>query len=609
MCGIFGAISKKNVVPIIKPALERLSYRGYDSAGIACLSDGVIKQNKCVGHPSNLDEDFVESNICIGHNRWATHGKPSIKNAHPHLSNSKKIALVHNGIIENYSELKTELLKYGFTFYSDTDTEIIPNLIEYYYEQNKDIEVAIKLAASRISGAYAIVFIHSDFKDKIFALNLGSPLCIGKSKNNIYISSDLNSLPIDTKKAIPIKDGNYLVVDVDCEFYCKSLSGKKSDIKLKNIKIDKGAHDLLNFDTFLEKEICEQKFTVKNLLRGRLLNKKGSIILAGILKDIDKIINAKEIIFTGCGSAFYAAEIGSHAMELYSRIRCRAIPAGELKYSNTVIDSGTVLVAVSQSGETADTIGCIKMANNRGATCIGIVNVPNSAIAREVSSGIHTRAGSEISVASTKAFLNQVVTLIMMAVLVGSKKDMCIELFEDIISELASLPANIESIVNSKGDIEKICEKYFNYKSILCIGRGPLYYAAKESALKIKEVSYIHAEGYSAAELKHGPLALISKDMPTISLVGNGLFCEKMLSNIREIKSRDGIILAVSTHNNYKKICDYVDDNVFIPEYKNEIIGLIYYIVVGQLLSLYLAKLNNCPIDTPRNLAKSVSVE
>ncbi len=611
MCGIFGAIGKENVFYDVKPALERLSYRGYDSAGIAALDGDKFKVIKCLKHPENLEEIKFSSNAVIGHNRWATHGKPSIKNAHPHLSNDGKIALVHNGIIENYPELKSFLLDKGFKFYSDTDTEIIPNLIQYFYSKCNDIEEAVKLSAKEISGAYAILFMHTDFKEKLFIVKLGSPVCIGQDDGSkTFICSDFASLPVSTKTAVPIEDGKFITVDSDKNIIVKALSGKIDNIKLENIEVDPELHSCGDYNSFFEKEIIEQVDTVSNAIRGRVIIDPPQIRLAGISENIEDILKSKEVIFTGCGSALCAAQVGAFAMENMARIRSRAISAGELKYYNPVIDKDTILIAVSQSGETADTLGCIRMAKERGAKCIGIVNVPNSAIAREVSSGIHIRAGTEVSVASTKAVTNQIIAMISMAALVASKKDLSSVAYESFILELHKLPSIIKDILKQNDKIKEIATKYKDVGNMICIGRNSLEPIANEIALKIKELSYIHAEGYSAAELKHGPLALISEDFPVIALVGSGVIAEKILSNIREVKSRDGKVIAIIEEAEYSdKIISEVDDYIVIPSISHRVISTIPYMVVGQLLALHLAELNNRTVDRPRNLAKAVSVE
>jgi len=609
MCGIFGVISQDNVYEDVKPALERLAYRGYDSAGVAALDENKIRVVKCLGHPENLEEKSFFSNIAIGHNRWATHGPPSIENAHPHLSNDKKIALVHNGIIENYAELKSFLKKKGFKFYSDTDTEIFPNLIQYFYKKTKCLYSSINLMSKKVHGAYAIAFIHKDFKEQLNVVKIGSPICIGSDDKKTYVSSDMLSLPISTKRAVAIDDRKIITINLDGSISTKSLEGAVEDLKFRDISISEDQYDLGEYSSFLEKEIYEQVIYSKNVLAGRVLCEKGLVKLSGVSSDVEKILNAEEIIFTGCGSALLAAQIGAYAMETLARKRCRAISAGELKYYNAVINDKTVMIAVSQSGETADTLGCIKNAKNHGATTIGIVNVPNSSISREVSSGIHIRAGQEVSVASTKAVMNQIISMVSLAVLVAYKKDLSQRAYFNLISDLCKIPEIISQTLERADEIREIAKIYRNYKGMICIGRDILEPVAKEAALKIKEISYIHAEGYSASELKHGPLALISESMPTLAFVPHGPLEEKTLSNIVEVKSRGGKVISIISDKCSGEIEAVSDHCIQVPSANSALVSVVPYLVAAQLLALYLASLNNRPIDRPRNLAKSVTVE
>jgi glucosamine--fructose-6-phosphate aminotransferase (isomerizing) len=609
MCGIFGAIGKTNVYEEMRPALERLSYRGYDSAGIAAISNNSFDITKCVGHPEAIELKAVNTNISIGHNRWATHGLPSEDNAHPHVSNDNKIALVHNGIIENYLELKDFLKKLGFTFYSETDTEIIPNLIQHFYQETGDLHSAVSLSSSMMEGAYAIVFMHLDYPDDLFVVKLGSPICVGLSDSATYVSSDMGSLPIVTTKAVALEDNCFVKINKGGEVKTASLEGADKVLEFADIEISKDQYNLDGYNSFLEKEINEQTIYSKNVIAGRILPKEGEIRLSGIADDIGSIISADEIIFTGCGSAFLAAQIGAYSMETLARKRCRAIPAGELKYFNAVLGSKTVMISVSQSGETADTLGCIKSAKNHGALTLGIVNVPNSSIAREVSSGIHIRAGKEISVASTKAVMNQVISLISLAALVASRRDLSSRAYSTIVEDIYNIPEIISKTLSLSGEIREIATKYSNSQSMLCIGRDILEPVAKEAALKIKEISYIHAEGYSASELKHGPLALITKDMPTIAFGSSGLLEDKLLSNIMEIKSREGVVISVLDEMCTDSLKRVSDHTVLVPSTGHTHTSVIPRLVVSQLFALHLAELNKRPIDRPRNLAKSVTVE
>jgi len=610
MCGIFGYIGGDNSHQEVKLGLERLAYRGYDSAGIVSIVNNKFEENKCLGHPEELLDSDIKSNLSIGHNRWATHGEPSVLNAHPHFSNDKKIALVHNGIIENYCEINKFLKKNGFSFYSDTDTELIPNLIQHYMK-NLDIVDATIAAMNHIRGAYAMVFVHIDYPNQINVARLGSPVCLGRSDSgSICISSDTNSLPLSTKEVMTIDDGKLVIANSDGNIIVKNLEGNTLEHKFETASIKKEKnYEIGDFSHFLEKEIYEQPIYLRNALSGRVNLDKGLIKLSGISDYIEDILNAEDIIYTGCGSAYYAACIGAQAMESIARKRVRAMSAGELKYYNPVMNEKTVLIAISQSGETADTIGCIKMAKNHGVTTLGVINVVNSTISRMVDAGVYIRAGEEVSVASTKSVTNQIVTMLSLAILVGSKKDLSILRYESLISELHSLPNIIDTILTEDNKIQRIAKKYANYNNVLCIGRGYLKHVAKEAALKIKELSYIHAEGYSAAELKHGPLALIDKSVPTLALITSGPMEEKMLSNIREIKSRGGKVIGIVNSDVSKETKKVLDDIIEIPSCSNKMLNSLTFLVPCQLLSYYLARENGHHIDRPRNLAKSVTVE
>ena len=610
MCGIYAYLGEKKSYPEVKLGLERLAYRGYDSAGIVSIVKDKFISSKVVGHPENLPDLNIKSKISIGHTRWATHGKPSQENAHPHFSNDNKIAVVHNGIIENYYEIKDFLKVNGYSFYSQTDTELVPNLIQYYYSNGLSYEEAILKALKDIKGAYALVISNIDYPHKLTIARQGSPVGVGRDKKgNLYISSDLRSFPNLVNEILSVDEGKLAFVELGGDILIKNLNGKIEEAIFEKNKEKIIDYKLGHYKHFLEKEIFEQPIYVRNALSGRIDLGQKIFKLGGITEKLDKILSADEVIFTGCGSAFYAAVIGSQIFEHYTRIRTRAIPAGELKYLNPVISNKTVLISVSQSGETADTLGCIKMAKNFQATNLGIVNVVNSAIAREVDAGIYIRAGEEKSVASTKSVLNQIIAMILLSIIVASKINLSPLEYESLIREINALPQKIESILEQSQTIKVIAEKYHNYKNLLCIGRGILEPVAKEGALKIKEISYIHAEGYSAAELKHGPLALIDEEMPTIALVNGGVLEEKMLSNIREIKSRSGRVIGIVDDKVSDEIIHSVDDFIKIPASTNKALDSILFLIPLQLFAYYISLANNRPIDRPRNLAKSVSVE
>lgn len=607
MCGIFGYLGNKDSYKIVREGLEKLSYRGYDSAGIVSVKGSGFFDNKCVGHPDLLSESGPKSSLSIGHNRWATHGAPTKLNSHPHFSNDRKIALVHNGIIENYAHLKAHLEAEGFIFYSETDSELIPNLIQFY-SKAFSLEQAIMAALKVIRGAYAIVFVHIDHPSKIFAARLGSPVCIGKdSDGGIYVSSDFGSLPAEVNNVITMSDNRVATVEIGGEINITSLDGKMMEAIFERVDLESASYSLGNFDHFLEKEIFEQADYIRNALTGRVGNDE--IRIGGIAGSISNILNAEEIIYTGCGSAFLAAQIGAYAMETIARKRVRIIPAGELKYYNAVINKNTVLIAVSQSGETADTIGCIKAFKKHGAHTIGIINVPNSTISKMVNSGVYIRAGKEVSVASTKAVMNQIVAMVSMAGMIGSKKDFSAISYERFILELKSIPSKIEKITSNINKIKNISKIYSKYDNMLFIGRGINEMVAKEAALKVKEISYIHAEGYSAAELKHGPLALICSEMPTVAIVQSGPMEEKMISNIREVKARDGIVIGIIEENCSNELRNILDEIIEVPSCSSESLRSMVSLVPCQLMAYYIAIERGCPVDMPRNLAKSVSVE
>jgi len=607
MCGIFGYLGTKDSYKIVREGLEKLSYRGYDSAGIVSVGGPGFIENKCVGHPEKLSESGPKSKLSIGHNRWATHGSPTKLNSHPHFSNDRKIALVHNGIIENYAHLKAHLQAEGFVFYSETDSELIPNLIQFY-SKVLPLDQAIMAALKVIRGAYAIVFVHIDWPNKIFAARLGSPVCIGKdSDGGIYISSDFGSLPSEANNVITMGDNRIATVEFGGGTNIASLDGEMMEAVFEKVDLEVASYSLGSFNHFLEKEIFEQADYIRNALTGRVGS--DDIKIGGIANSVDNILNAEEIIYTGCGSAFLAAQIGAFAMETIARKRVRAIPAGELKYYNAVVNDKTVLIAVSQSGETADTIGCIKAFKKHGAHTIGIINVPNSTISKMVDSGTYIRAGKEVSVASTKAVMNQIVAMVSIAGMIGSKKDFSALSYERFISELKSIPSKVEKITSDISKIKDISKIYSKYDNMLFIGRGMNEMVAKEAALKVKEISYIHAEGYSAAELKHGPLALITPDMPTVAIVQSGPMEEKMISNIREVKARGGIVIGIVEDSCSKELKNILDNIIEVPSCLNESLKPMVFLVPCQLLAYYLAVHRGCDVDMPRNLAKSVSVE
>lgn len=624
MCGIFGVAGSERPAHEVKIGLEKLAYRGYDSAGIACFHGDKVLTIKVEGHPEELDTSSAEykegplHSAAIGHNRWATHSLPTKENAHPYVSNDGTIHLVHNGIIENYLEVKQFLIKKGFTFQTTTDTEVLPNLIQYFMEQdpNQDLISAVSKMSKKIRGAYAIAFLHTDFPSKIQVARLGSPICIARTHIDnkdgfytTYVSSDVSSLASKNIRDVFYLENKRisLVSAVDVQTY--SFTGNHEGTNFKKVSLESSEYSIGEYSSFMEKEIKEQPIYAKNAVLGRLSREHDWIKLSGIDNHLDKIEEAEEIYLVGCGSAHYAAEIGAIALETLAGKRARAVPAGELQYLSPYINNKTVMIAISQSGETADTIGCIEMFKKKHATCLGLVNAVDSTISRLVDAGIYIRAGQEVSVASTKAVTNQIINLIMLSVLIGGRRKLSEIEFRTIVKELNLIPDKIGSVLSYEDDILQICKKYYQHSNIICVGRGELFTIAKELALKIKEISYIHAEGFSAAELKHGPLALIDESTPTIALVNDSFLEEKIFSNLKEIKSRSGKIVIIANNMVSKNILDLADDYVVIPSSSNKIVESILFLVASQFFAYHLAMLNDRPIDRPRNLAKSVTVE
>ncbi len=611
MCGIIAIIGKKNYYAELKDLLANISYRGYDSCGVSIVKNGKHEIIKVVGHPENLPDnvDTGDSVIGFGHDRWASHGGITKDNAHPHLSNDGKISVVHNGIIENYLEIKKSLEKEGFVFYSETDTEVIPNLIQYWYSKTLDIEKALNIVFKELKGAYAFVMSHLDYANTLFLSRLGSPICIGVFGDIFYISSDIPSLPYFVKNTIVMENNRYAILELGKNVIIKNFAGVSSEFETEELSVIQTAYDKGEYKYFLEKEIFEQPEYVRTSLLGRVNNITETIKLGGIESNLFKILKTDEFIFTGCGSAFYASQIGAYAMEYFAKIKSKAISAGELQYYNFIANEKTTLVCVTQSGETADTIGCINNYKKAGSTILGIVNVVSSTISRMVDCGIYIRSGKEASVASTKSVTNQILNMIVMAALLGSKGTTSQEEISSLIRELHTLPSKIETINMQSEYIRTICEDFKDKESMLIIGRDKLEPIAKEYALKIKEISYIHAEGYSGSELKHGPLALINPNRPTIALVENNALGTKMLANIKEVTSRGGVVIGVFEDGCSEEIMASCNYKIIIPSNKNKILNTITFLIVGQLISLHLADLRGCNIDRPINLCKSVTIE
>jgi glucosamine--fructose-6-phosphate aminotransferase (isomerizing) len=614
MCGIVGYIGTRDAYPIIIKGLKRLEYRGYDSAGIALFGNN-SQLNKTKGKVSDLEaltqkETIKNKTIGIGHTRWATHGIPNDVNAHPHLSNSGKISIVHNGIIENYGALKKMLLDNGFRFSSDTDTEVLVNLIEHIKQkENVVICKAVQLALTQVVGAYAIAVFDVDMPDEVIVAKLGSPLAVGIGKDEFFIASDASPFIEYTNRTVYLDDNEMGIISRKHGFKMYSISDDRvitpniQEIQLSLEKIEKGG-----FDHFMLKEIHEQPQAIQDTFRGRLQLENRTINISGIEQHLDVFKAAERITIVACGTSWHAALVAEYLFEDAARLPVEVEYASEFRYRNPVINKGDIVIAISQSGETADTLAAIKLAKERGAFVFGICNVVGSSIARETNSGAYTHAGPEIGVASTKAFTTQLTIITMMGLRLGqlrgtvSKKD-----FDRVANHLVELPSLIEGILKYDKAIAKIAAEYKDAANFLYLGRGYNFPAALEGALKLKEISYIHAEGYPAAEMKHGPIALIDENMPVVVIATNKGHYEKIVSNIQEIKSRNAKIIAIVTKGDtsVKTLSDHV---IEIPEITESLVPILASVPL-QLLSYHIAVLRGCNVDQPRNLAKSVTVE
>jgi glucosamine--fructose-6-phosphate aminotransferase (isomerizing) len=611
MCGIIGYIGSQPAKIIIINGLKRLEYRGYDSAGLA-LVNGETKIFKCAGRVKDLEEmvngSIFNGTTGMGHTRWATHGEPNELNAHPQVSYKGNFIVVHNGIIENYSLLKKHLEGRGIKFTSQTDTEVLANLIEHMYlEGDLTAEQAITLALNRVEGAYGLVIICTKEPDKLFAAKKGSPLVIGVGEGENFIASDATPIVEYTQRVIYLNDDDLAIIKKD-ELILKTIRTEKIQPEVKEIDLKIGEIDKEGFEHFMLKEIFEQPRAIHDTFRGRVLPDHSSVRLGGLHDVIDTMAQSERIIIIACGTSWHAGLLGEYLFEEYTRIPVEVEYASEFRYRNPIIKKGDIVIAISQSGETADTLAAIKLAKGKGAKVIGICNVVGSSIPRETDAGVYTHAGPEIGVASTKAFTSQVTVLAMMAFEIGFKKGVITETaYKDLITELVAIPAKIEKtlLVNEKAlELAKIFQSTHN---ALYLGRGYLFPVALEGALKLKEISYIHAEGYPAAEMKHGPIALIDENMPVVVVATKDDTYEKIISNIQEIKARKGNVIAIVTEGDeiIRKMADYVLE---VPETIPAFSGLLAVIPL-QLLSYHMAVLRGCNVDQPRNLAKSVTVE
>jgi glucosamine--fructose-6-phosphate aminotransferase (isomerizing) len=611
MCGIIGYIGSKPAREIIINGLKRLEYRGYDSAGIA-LVNGEARIFKCVGRVKDLEEMVNKSSfngtMGMGHTRWATHGEPNELNAHPQVSFKGNFIVVHNGIIENYARIKKHLEGRGIKFASQTDTEVLANLIEHMYlEGDLTAEQAITLALNRVEGTYGLVIICTKELDKLFAAKKGSPLVIGVGEGENFIASDATPIVEYTQRVIYLNDDDIAIIKKD-ELMLKTIRNEKIQPEVKELDLKIGEIDKEGFAHFMLKEIFEQPRAIHDTFRGRVLPDYSGVMLGGLHSVLETMAQSERIIIIACGTSWHAGLIGEYIFEEYTRIPVEVEYASEFRYRNPIIKKGDIVIAISQSGETADTLAAVKLAREKGAKVIGICNVVGSSIPRETDAGVYTHAGPEIGVASTKAFTTQVMVLAMMAFGIGHKKGILSDsTYKELITELASIPGKIERALKVNDQALELAKVFQNTHNALYLGRGYLFPVALEGALKLKEISYIHAEGYPAAEMKHGPIALIDKNMPVVVVATKDDTYEKIISNIQEIKARKGNVIAIVTEGDeiISKMADYVLE---VPETLPVFSGMLAVIPL-QLFSYHIAVLRGCNVDQPRNLAKSVTVE
>ncbi|PZP42523.1 MAG: glutamine--fructose-6-phosphate transaminase (isomerizing) [Pseudopedobacter saltans] len=613
MCGIVGYIGFRDAYPIILKGLKRLEYRGYDSAGIALINEGQLNIFKKQGKVAALEEfaynKNTNGNIGIGHTRWATHGEPSDRNSHPHLSNSGKLAIIHNGIIENYAQLKQDLVSKGYVFHSDTDTEVLVNFIEDIYLNRPDgtLEEALRMALKRVVGAYCILIIKVDEPEVIYAARKGSPLVIGIGKGEHFLASDATPIIEYTREVVYVNDYEIAIVKPD-ELILKNLGNERQDPYITKLDMQLGAIEKEGYEHFMLKEIFEQPNSVYDCLRGRLNIEDNTITLSGITAFEKQILAAKRIIILACGTSWHAGLVAEYIIEDTCRIPVEVEYASEFRYRNPIVHQGDIIIAISQSGETADTIVAIEQAKKNGAIILGVVNAVGSSISRISDAGVYTHSGPEIGVASTKAFTGQLTVLILAALKLGvDNGTLSKERFTYLCHELAAVPEKIKKILETAPTIKQIAEKYADCQDVLFLGRGFNFPIALEGALKLKEISYIHAEGYPAAEMKHGPIALVDEKLLSVFIATKDPFYEKVISNMQEIKARKGMVLAVVSEGNNNAL-QLADDIIIVPE-TDELIAPLLNVVPLQLLSYYIGVAKGYDVDKPRNLAKSVTVE
>lgn len=611
MCGIVAYVGHRDAQEVIIKGLKRLEYRGYDSAGIALLNNGLNvykKKGKVSDLEDHLHDATLKSTIGIGHTRWATHGEPNDVNAHPHYSSSRKLAIIHNGIIENYSSLKQELVNKGHIFLSETDTEVLIHFIEDIWENNScTLEEAVRLALTKVVGAYAIVIMSNDNPDQLIAARKGSPLVIGVGKDEFFMASDATPIIEYTKDVVYLNDLEIAVID-EGQLRIKTIEDAPMTPYIQKLELELEAIEKGGFDHFMLKEIFEQPKSIKDCLRGRLDSQAGRLVLGGIREYVNKMMNAERIIIVACGTSWHAGLVAEYMIEEFCRIPVEVEYASEFRYRNPIIREGDVVIAISQSGETADTLAAIELAKSKGAIIIGVCNVVGSSIARTSHAGSYTHAGPEIGVASTKAFTAQLTVLSMICLIIAQKRGTITDqAFHQMLVELETIPDKVERVLKLNDKIREIAFTFKDVSNFLYLGRGYNFPVALEGALKLKEISYIHAEGYPAAEMKHGPIALIDEEMPVVFIATHDSSYEKVVSNIQEVKARKGRVIAVVTEGD-KLIPQMAEFVIEIPAVQDALIPIVSVIPL-QLLSYHIAVMRDCNVDQPRNLAKSVTVE
>ena len=615
MCGIVGYIGHRQAYPIIINGLKRLEYRGYDSAGLVLSTAEGFQLAKTKGKVVDLEDKAskldISPKIGIGHTRWATHGVPNDVNSHPHMSNNGRLVLVHNGIIENYESIKKLLIEKGYIFHSDTDTEVLVNFIQLFQEeQNLNLTDAIRLALNEVIGAYAIAVLDNQDPDTVVVARLGSPLAIGIGENEFFVASDASPFIEFTKDAVYLEDGDMATIRLGEEVDIRTIQNNEPvSLDIQELQLNIEAIEKGGFEHFMLKEIYEQPRSIRDTMRGRLLVDEGIIKMAGIWDNQEKFLNAKRIIIVACGTSYHAGLVAEYMIEDFARIPVEVEYASEFRYRNPIINKDDVVIAISQSGETADTLAALKLAKENGAFIFGINNVVGSSIARITDAGAYTHAGPEIGVASTKAFTAQLTILALIALKLGKHNgQLSKEKYHLLTSELERIPDLVQNILdNCDGVVDQIAEKYKDNKNAIYLGRGYNYPSALEGALKLKEISYIHAEGYPAAEMKHGPIALLDENMPVIVIATKKGYYEKVVSNIQEIKSRSAKVIAIVNEGD-EQVTAMADDVIVIPETAEEFSPLLTAIPL-QLLSYWIAVKLDKNVDQPRNLAKSVTVE